>query len=117
MHFIQRLCVAGKVCFSHSLFMNIHVFHKCLILSEQSCDVSFVGGLGLGSSRVGLNEPGASRPPWRWQREWAGGGGPARFLAEQLEQLVVSIPELGQSWRSASQNGGERARPGARFLQ
>lgn len=48
MHFVQRLCIAGKVCFSHSLCMNIHVFHKCLILSEQSCNVSFVGGLGTG---------------------------------------------------------------------
>lgn len=67
---------------------------------------------GAGGSRVGLSEPGASRPPWRWQGEWAGDGGPARFLVEQLEQLVVSTPELGQSWRSASQNGGERARPG-----
>lgn len=29
-------------------FVNIHVFHKCLILSEQSCNVNFVGGLGTG---------------------------------------------------------------------
>lgn len=30
-------------------FVNIHVLHKCLILSEQSCAVvSFAGGLGTG---------------------------------------------------------------------
>lgn len=33
-------------------FVNIHVFHKGLILSEQSCDVNFVGVWGLGGSRA-----------------------------------------------------------------
>lgn len=51
------------------------------------------------------------------REEWVGDGGPGRFLVEQLEQLVVSTPELGQSWRSVSQNGVEHASPGMRFLQ
>ena len=51
------------------------------------------------------------------REEWVGDGGPGRSLVEQLEQLVVLTPELGQSWRSVSQNGVEHARPGMRFLQ
>lgn len=57
MHFIQRFSIAGKVCFSHSLFVNIHLFHKCLILSEQSCVVINLWEVwGLGISSLSLNE-------------------------------------------------------------
>lgn len=44
-------------------FVNIHyLFHKCLILSEQSCAVvNLVGCLGTGSCKAEL-EPGASYP-------------------------------------------------------
>lgn len=46
MHFIQRFSYYWEGVFL-SQFVNIHLFHKHLILSEQSCVViNLVGGLG-----------------------------------------------------------------------